>query len=175
MKKDGDERLKGTTLGMEKLFKHLFNSDLPGKFDTTLQIFDLLCNFAGAHRALADVRAMKAVFTHLDCLPNLQLRSPSQQLKLWTDQKMAHHRRTSLVKSLGKPSISAPQAKRLDHLDLSFETLLLLHTKSDDGDVFSETLKAKGVHSKPLRAKLTKLLGSKAPTNQADTTAPTTT
>lgn len=30
MKKDGDESLKETKLGMEALYKHLFKTDLPG-------------------------------------------------------------------------------------------------------------------------------------------------
>ena len=109
MQKDGDGRLKGTTLGMEKLYKHLFKSDLPGTVDTTLTQpikHPLLLFFPGAHRALADVRAMKAIFTHLNCLDDVEIRSPNQQLMLWKSQKMAYKRTTSLVASLGKPSIT---------------------------------------------------------------------
>ena len=100
MQKDGDGRLKGTTLGMEKLYKHLFKSDLPGTVDTTLTQpikHPLLLFFPGAHRALADVRAMKAIFTHLNCLDDVEIRSPNQQLMLWKSQKMAYKRTTSLV------------------------------------------------------------------------------
>ena len=35
MRKEGDDRLKGSKLGMEDLHKHLFNSDLPGIIKTT--------------------------------------------------------------------------------------------------------------------------------------------
>ena len=84
MQKDGDSRLKGTTLGMEKLYKHLFKSDLPGTVDTTLTQpikHPLLLFFPGAHRALADVRAMKAIFTHLNCLDDVEIRSQKMAYK----------------------------------------------------------------------------------------------
>ena len=164
MQKDGDGRLKGTTLGMEKLYKHLFKSDLPGTVDTTLTQHikhPLLLFFPGAHRALADVRAMKAIFTHLNCLDDVEIRSPNQQLMLWKSQKMAYKRTTSLVASLGKPSITAPQAKRLDFLGFTFESLLDLYCQASDQDAFTTVLKGKGVNSRPLRAKLVELLKAK--------------
>lgn len=83
--------------------------------------------YIGAHRALADVKAMKAIFTHLNCLGKVEIRSPSQQLKLWKAQRRTYHRTTSLVSSLGKPSITAPQAKRLDCLGFTITSLLHLY------------------------------------------------
>ena len=117
---------------------------------------------AGAHRALADVQAMKAVFAHLSlshCLAKLEPRSPSQQLNSWYKQKGVHHRTTSLISALGKPSITAPQAKRLDQLGLTLSKLRRIHSEAKDTESFKMTLKSKGVNSKPLQAKLAKLLG----------------
>jgi hypothetical protein len=120
MQKDGDEALKGTKLGMGKLYKHILKTDLPSihflahLFIMTMTI--ILFSPTDAHRALGDVQAMKAVLTHpslLGCLSNLQLHSPSQQLKSWTKQKILHQKYTSLTTSLGKPAITAPQAKKL--------------------------------------------------------------
>ena len=94
---------------------------------------------------------MKAAFSHPSlshCLAKLQPRSPSQQLNSWHKQKGVHQRTTALIGALGKPSITAPQAKRLDQLGLK------------DTESFKKTLKSKGVNSKPLQAKLVKLLGS---------------
>ncbi len=121
--------------------------------------------YTGAHRALGDVQAMKAVFTHpslKNCLSKLQIRSPKQQLKSWVDQKALNQRTTSLISSLGKPAITAPQAKRLDTLGVSHAGLVKLRSEAKDSDDFSMRLKAKGVNSKPLRAKLAKLLGFRA-------------
>jgi hypothetical protein len=60
---------------------------------------------------------------------------------------------------LGKPAITAPQAKKLVSLELSHTSLK--HEAKDEDD-FSKKLKAKGVNSKPLQAKLSKLLGFKS-------------
>ncbi len=79
-------------------------------------------------------------------------------MKLWAEQKSLHQRTTSLVNSLGKPSVTAPQAKRLDVLGLSYSALLSLRLESKKEEDLIATLKAKGVNSKPLREKLTKLL-----------------
>ena len=53
------------------------------------------------------------------------------------------------------------QAKRLDALGFTHAGLVKLPSEAKDEEDFSETLKARGVNSKPLRAKLSKLLASK--------------
>ena len=107
---------------------------------------------------------MYSVLTHsslVHCLSNLPIRSYTQQLKLWDSQKRLHQRTTSLISSLGKPSVTAAQAKKLDSVGLSFSSLLCLHHEAVDVDTFSQALRSKGVNSKALQAKLWKLLGSK--------------
>ena len=110
---------------------------------------------------MADVRAMKAVFTNLNCLSEIQTHSPSQQLEIWRSQKLKYQRTTALIASLGKPSITAPQAKRLDTLSLSFPSLCSIHSEARNDIEFVDILKKKGVNSKPLREKLAKLLGNR--------------
>lgn len=105
---------------------------------------------------------MKRVFTHLNCLADVDIRSPSHQVMLWKDQKNTYRRTTSLVTSLGKPTITAPQAKRLDSLGFTFQSLFKLYTQARDVDTFTQVLKGKGVNSKALRAKLVQLLQAKA-------------
>lgn len=117
----------------------------------------------GAHRALADVEAMKAVLTHpslVHCLSDLPTHSSSQQLKLWDTQKKLHQRTTHLVSSLGKPSVTAAQAKKLDSVGFTYAGLVSLRSEVKDEGDFSTQLKAKGINSKALRAKLWQLLGS---------------
>lgn len=79
-------------------------------------------------------------------------------MTMWVNQKRAFQRTTTLIKSLGKPAITSPQAKRLHALGLGYEDLVQLHVDSKDKDVFLKVLKDKGVNSKPLREKLVKLL-----------------
>lgn len=120
--------------------------------------------FVGAHRALADVEAMIAAFSHSTfshCLANLQPRSPTQQHKCWIKMKGAHCRVTSLVSSLGKPCITKAQAKRLDELGLTYSKLVKLHWEAKDEDSFKKALAAKKVKSKPLQTKLASLLKSR--------------
>ena len=111
-------------------------------------------------RALPDVFAMERVLTHpslVRCLSRLPIRTPGRQIKLWIQQKRAHIRTTSLVKALGKPSLTTIQAKRLDSLGLGFKELLQLrdsHSKED----FLSCLKEKGVRSLLVREKLQKAL-----------------
>lgn len=105
---------------------------------------------------MPDVMAMERVFTHqslVSCLSILPIRSPMTQRKLWIEQKRVFQRTTSLIKSLGKPAITKPQAKRLDTLGLGH-----LHSSSKDNEEFLKLLKEKGVNSKLLREKLVKLL-----------------
>ena len=115
----------------------------------------------GAHRALPDILAMEKVFTHpslVSCLSKLPTRSPKKQMTAWIEQKRLFQRITALVKSLGKPSITKTQAKRLDTLGLGYEDLSKLRCTHKDKEVFMQALKDKGVNSKPLREKLSKIL-----------------
>ena len=116
---------------------------------------------AGAHRAFPDVIAMVAVMTDpllVGCLTRIPIRSPTRQLDLWTKQKELFQRATALIKSLGKPSITSAQAKRLDSLKLGYGDLVKLRSECAGDEAFKKTLKEKGVNSKPLREKLVKLL-----------------
>ena len=80
---------------------------------------------------------MERVLTHpslVRCLSRLPIRTPGRQIKLWIQQKRALIRITSLVKALGKPSLTTIQAKCLDSLGLGFKELLQLrdsHSKED--------------------------------------------
>ena len=115
----------------------------------------------GAHRALPDVLAMEQVFLHPSlarCLSNLPTRFPHLQRKLWVDQKKSFMRASVLIRSLGKPTVTPAQAKRLDTLGLKFEDLLKLYQESADREAFLTTMKEKGIRSKPLREKIAKAL-----------------
>lgn len=68
----------------------------------------------------------------------MEFRSTDQQLKIWKAQKMTHQRITC---SLGKPSVTTPQAKRLG---FSHSSLPKLHSESKDDDNFKKILKGKG-------------------------------
>ena len=59
---------------------------------------------------------------------------------------------------IGKPSVTPGQAKRLDTLGLGVEELRKLRAEYKDNEVFLKILKDRGVNSKPLREKLTKVL-----------------
>lgn len=69
-------------------------------------------------------------------------------------QKGAHYQSASLVKALGKPTITKAQAKKLNQVGLGIAELKTLRTDSLTQDVFKEALKARGINSKPLREKL---------------------
>lgn len=109
---------------------------------------------------MPDVMAMERVFTHpslVSCLSNLPIRSSKQQRSHWVEQKRLFQRTTALTKSLGKPSITSAQAKRLNVLGFTHEELQKLHSELDQ-PAFLTVLKSRGVNSKPLRQKLAKLL-----------------
>ncbi len=103
---------------------------------------------------------MECILTHpslVQCLDNLTIRSPRTEMKLWLQQKRAHTRITSLIRSLGKPSLTTGQAIRMDTLGLGVAELGELrdmHSKDD----FLSSLKDKGVNSKVLREKILKAL-----------------
>jgi hypothetical protein len=58
--------------------------------------------------------------------------------------------------------VTAPQAKKLDSVGLSYSALVRLHSNAKDEEDFKKTLKAKGVNSKPLQLKLWQLIKSKS-------------
>ena len=91
----------------------------------------------------------------VSCLSKLPTRSPKKQMNAWIEQKRTFQRTTALIKSLGKPTITKPQAKRLDDLGFTYEDLVKLRSKHKDREVFQQVLKDKGVNSKP---KLSKFL-----------------
>ena len=82
------------------------------------------------------------------CLTALDVRSPKQQLKMWMTQKLTHQRTTSLITSLGKPSVTAPQAKRLDSLGITHKVLVDLWAQSIDEEEFCHVLSSMKVNSK---------------------------
>ena len=108
-----------------------------------------LCITVRAHRALPDVLALEKILTHpslVTYLSRLPIRSPSQQ-------KRAHIRTTALVKAMGKPCLTAAQAKCLDVLGLGFNDLLKLHSSKDE---FLTATKDNGIRSRPVQEKIVK-------------------
>ena len=108
------------------------------------------------YRALADVEALDRVLMKtelVNLLSNLPVRSAAQQLGMWISQKSSHNRVTHLLAALGKRVTNA-QAKRLDELGLSYNTLLDLRLSSKNVKDFSKTLQKRGVRSKCVRQKL---------------------
>ena len=163
MKKNGDSHLAGKKLRMVDLYLHTLGTPLEGWQLVFYYLFYLCITLTGAHRAFPDVLAMEAVMTHhslISCLTNLPIRSAKKQMELWTSQKQRFHRSDALIRSLGKPSITAAQAKRLVQLGLEHSTLVTLRSKSGTPEAFMEALKGKGVKSKALCIKLSKLVHS---------------
>ena len=106
--------------------------------------------------------AMERVFSHpslTGCLDNLPARSAPVQIGLWNKQKTTFIRAQALVRSLGKPSLTPTQAKKLDSLGLSYILLCKLHRDTGTREAFLTALKEKGIRSKPLREELAKALG----------------
>ena len=88
---------------------------------------------------------MEKVFTHpslVSCLSKLPTRSPKKQMNAWIEQKRTFQRTTALIRSLGKPTITKPQAKRLDDLGFTYEDLVKLRSKHKDREVFQQVLKS---------------------------------
>ncbi len=94
------------------------------------------------------------------CLDKLHIQSPSMQMKKWLAQKTLYTNAALLTRSLGKPSITPTQAKKLVTQGFDLHTLLLLRRTSDTKDAFVASLKQKGVRSKPLGEKLYRALCS---------------
>ena len=93
----------------------------------------------------------------VDLLSSLPFRSPSQQLGAWATQKNTHDRITQILTSLGKRVTNA-QAKRLNDLGLTYDSLQDLRSSCRDSEEFSKALLDRGVKSKPLRDKLSTLI-----------------
>ena len=107
---------------------------------------------------------MKAVFTHPTfehCIPQLGFRSPSQQLRAWAKMKGVKERSTDIINKLGKSSITATQAKRLDELGFTYSNLVELYAQSTDDSTFIQALRGKKVMSPVVPGKLAKILRSK--------------
>ena len=113
-----------------------------------------------AHQALSDIKAMKRVMleTGLVTLSALPTRTAIEQLDKWRDMKTVHHRTSQLIRALGKPAITSNQAKRLDSLGFTRESLIQLCKDCSSTDHFVDALKKKGVNSKQLQAKLSAIV-----------------
>ncbi len=83
------------------------------------------------------------------------------QLKKWLSQKTLFIKVAALTRSLGKPSVTPTQAKKLVTEGFDYQSLSLLHRNSLTKDDFHESLKKRGVRSKPLGVKLFKVLSSR--------------
>ncbi len=94
------------------------------------------------------------------CLDKLHIQSPSMQMKKWLAQKTLYTNAALLTRSLGKPSITPTQAKKLVTQGFDLHTLLLLRRTSDTKDAFVASLKQKGIRSKPLGEMLYRALCS---------------
>ena len=102
--------------------------------------------------------AMERVLSHpslTGCLDNLPARSTPVQIGLWNKQKTTFMRAQALVRSVGKPSLTPTQAKKLDSHELSCTNSI---GTLEPGKHFT-ALKEKEIRSKPLREKLVKALG----------------
>ncbi len=63
-----------------------------------------------------------------------------------------------MIKSLGRPSLTSPPAKKLNSLGIGYTELLQLREDSGTTEVFLTALKDKGIRSKSLREKLAKAI-----------------
>ncbi len=109
-----------------------------------------------------------AVWRNSILTPQMQLKkwlspilTPQMQLKKWLSQKTLFIKAASLTRSLGKPSVTPTQAKKLVTEGFDYQSLSLLHRTSRTMDDFHEGLKKRGVRSKPLGEKLFKALSSR--------------
>ncbi len=120
----------------------------------------MFCFKLGAHRALPDVVAMERVVTDQslsNCLSSLTVRCPSQQIKLWLEQKELFMQSTSLIKAFGKPALTSAQAKKLVSKNLLLDDIKAIFQEVGE-DEFHRALKERGINSRPLREKLAKAL-----------------
>ena len=98
------------------------------------------CILIMSTQALPD--AMERVFhpSLVKCLSSLSIRSPQLHRKLWMEQKKAI-RANTLIKVLGKSTLTSAQAKRVDALGIKFEDLLNLYLESTTTEAFHTVLK----------------------------------
>ncbi len=86
------------------------------------------------------------------CLKELSILTPQMQLKKWLSQNTLFIKAAALTRSLGKPSVTPTQAKKLVTEGFDYQSLSLLHRTSRTEDDFHEGLKKRGFRSKPLGA-----------------------
>ena len=112
------EILRGASLGMGSLHIKVIVSDIEG----TDYNRSTICDCIRAHWVLPDVFAMEKVLhpSLVKCLSSLSIQSPQLHRKLWMEQKKAI-KATTLIKALGKPTLTSAQAKRVDALGIKFE------------------------------------------------------
>ena len=109
---------------------------------------------------MADVEALEQIMVDtplIHLLSTLPSRSSNTQVDLWRSQKDRHSRSSKLLWSLGK-TITTAQARRLDELGFTFESLNQLRSTAGSAQDFQNSLHSSGVKSKPLREKLTAIL-----------------
>ena len=91
----------------------------------------------------------------VSCLSRLHIRSPSQQLRQWMQQKRAHITKTNLMKEI-KKCVTAGQAVRLDSLGIGIQDLVQLRHCNSQKD-FLTALREDGVRSTDYSHTLRKL------------------
>ncbi len=98
------------------------------------------CNlYLQLHSIIAEVNIFVAQKV-TGCLDKLHIQSPSMQMKKWLAQKTLYTNAALLTRSLGKPSITPTQAKKLVTQGFDLHTLLLLRRTSDTKDAFVASL-----------------------------------
>lgn len=162
-RKAGEHTLSGVGLGIGKLYAHFFPAEnFSGKNGSMLwSILATLLYELTAHRALPDVQAMKRLFEETPLagfFSAVPIRTSTQQVNKWLQQKGLFQRSSLMIKKLGKPCITTTQAKRLDTLGFNHDALVNLWRQIPDPTEFMDELKKKGVNSNPLRIKLTTLV-----------------
>ncbi len=118
------------------------------------------CYYCCYYLTLPDVLALERVLLHPSlsgCLKELSFLTSQMQLKKWLSQKTLFIKAAALTRSLGKPSVTPTQAKKLVTEGFD-QSLSLLHRTSLTED---DSLKKRGVRSKPLGEKLFKALSSR--------------
>ncbi|ORU90792.1 MAG: hypothetical protein A6F71_07525 [Cycloclasticus sp. symbiont of Poecilosclerida sp. M] len=118
----------------------------------------LLLDSTAAHRALPDVEAVESLFmlTPLhDILASLGIgvRSPQQQIHLWTLQKQKRQAVQQLVRFFGK-KITKAHASQLKEKNITLEILEQWRAEANNVKDFNDTLKEHRVNSKKLQDNL---------------------
>ncbi len=111
------------------------------------------CYYCCYYLTLPHALALERVLLHPSlsgCLKELSVLTSQMQLKKWLSQKTLFIKAAALTRSLGKPSVTPTQAKKLVTEGFDYQSLSLLHRTSLTKDDFHESLKKRGVRSKPL-------------------------